>query len=344
VAKAEISIPWLPWLPMRVVVDHVARHLSCTPEDAWLRIVQAGEARRIKACSLTVEGWPVSLLPAAWRGIDGDADVDLRLDALIAAGLLPAPAEPVRWSAQEAIAYIIEGMPLEGKEWTAEMVRQTERGEIALGGVIGADQVPAWGRRSRFKPLERIPYGDFRAEMVERKVAPISAVEVVVRVDGSLGVSPAHRLADYRGPPWSAIECAAAELRRARPEPLRVECRMLRKAEQLYAESGSEPAAHAEESALEPAPAAGVALPGALIPGGRPTDRERIVEEARRRLSAKENVPDRLAPFCRDLRNWLKAQPNPKLNSKTNEVMSVDTIEGHVRDMFREFQRRQENR
>jgi hypothetical protein len=255
VAKAEINVPWLP---MRVIVGRVARHLDCAVEHARLRIIQEAEAGRIKACGLTVEGWPMSPLSAAWRGVDGDADVDLRLDALIAADLLPAPAERARWPAMLALAYIIEGMPLEGKEWSAEMLRQTERAEIHLGQAIGADQVPAWGRRSLYGPIERIPDGDFRAEMVEMKVPPVSATrlpKVVVRVDGNLGISPAHRFADYRGSHWSSIECDLARLKQAFPKPLRVERRMLGEAEQLYAEGGSEPAAHTEESMPEPAPA-----------------------------------------------------------------------------------------
>jgi hypothetical protein len=100
----------------------------------------------------------------------------------------------------------------------------------------------------------------------------------------------------------------------------------------------------------EAGPASVGAEPQAVLPevnpGGRPTDRERVVEEARRRLSAKnanENVRRRLAPFCRGLRDWLNEQPNPELNSKTGEVMSVDTIEGHVRDMFWEFWEKAKN-
>jgi hypothetical protein len=254
VTTAETKIAWLP---MRVIVSLVARHLGCAVEYARSRIIQEAEAGRIKACGLTVEGWPVSPLPAAWHGVDWDAAVDLRLDDLIAADLLPAPAERARWPAVLALAYIIEGMPLTGKDWTVEMVRQTERAEIDLGEAIGAGQVPAWGRRRPYGPIERIPDGDFRTEMVEMKVPPVSAArlpKVVIRVDGNLGISPAHRFADYRGPHWSSIECDSARLQQAFPRPLRVERRVLDEAEQLYAEGRSEPAARAEESEPEPAP------------------------------------------------------------------------------------------
>jgi len=111
------------------------------------------------------------------------------------------------------------------------------------------------------------------------------------------------------------------------------------------AEAESEPVPPTELSHGEPVPAASEELPGVLKPGGRPTDRDRIVEEARRRLSAegaKETVPRELASFARSLRRWLQQQPNPVLTN--GEVMSVDTIEEHVRGMFREFWRAQENR
>src|SRR5262249_15804260 len=170
-------------------------------------------------------------------------DVDLRLDALIAADLLPAPAERARWPAALALAYIIEGMPLKSNEWTAAMIRQTERAEIALGEAIGADPELAWGRRSPYGPIEQIPSGDFRADMVERKGAPpISAThlpKLVVRIDGNLGISPAHRFAHYQGSHWSSIECDLARLRQALPKPLRVERRRLNEAEQLYTEAES---------------------------------------------------------------------------------------------------------
>ena len=40
-AKAKVNIPWLP---MRVIVSRVARHLGCAVKYARLRIVQEAEA------------------------------------------------------------------------------------------------------------------------------------------------------------------------------------------------------------------------------------------------------------------------------------------------------------
>src|SRR5262249_56857934 len=114
------------------------------------------------------------------------------------------------------------------------------------------------GREGPGGPKEKIPIGDLRAEMVERRARPpISAThlpKVVVRVDGNLGISPAHRVADYRGTHWSSIECDSTRLKQAFPKPLRVERRMLNEAEQLYAEGGSELAPPTEPRRVEPVP------------------------------------------------------------------------------------------
>ena len=187
----------------------------------------------------------MSPLPAAWREVDWDADVDLRLDGLIVADLLPASAERAEWPAVLALAYIIEGMPLEWKEWTADMVRQAERTGIDLGEAIGADQVLAWGRLTPQGPMEQIPGSDLR----------IPGFVWVVRPDGELGTSPPGRLAVFQGRRWYGIEAGSATFRQAFPKPLRVERRMLVEAEQLYAESWPEPATRAEELMPEPAQA-----------------------------------------------------------------------------------------
>jgi hypothetical protein len=256
----------IPWLPMRVIVSRAVRHRGCGVYFARWLIIEEGKAGRIKACGLTVEGWPMSLLSAAWYGVDGDVNVDLRLDGRIAADLLPAPAEQARWSAVPALAYIIAGMPLEEEEWTPEMMQQLKQAEIDLGQAIGAGQVPAWGRRSRYGPFERIPGGDFRTEKVAMN--PLASTtclpKVVVCADGNLGVSPAYRIADYRGSYWFSIECDSARLKQAFPKPLRVERWVLNEAEQLYAEGGSEPALPAEPPQSPPtesAPAPPVELP-----------------------------------------------------------------------------------
>jgi hypothetical protein len=66
--------------------------------------------------------------------------------------------------------------------------------------------------------------------------------------------------------------------------------------------------------------------------GGRPSDRDLLVGEAVRRL--KENVPRQLAPFARQIHEWLRNQPDASKDSK-GEVARVETVQDHIRDVFR---------
>src|SRR5262245_34355134 len=154
-------------VPARAAVIRVAHHLGWLPEAAELRIVGAAQADRIKAEGLTVEGWPVSPLPTAWDGTPDLTDAALRpptkplatsyeikslklcLIDLIAAGLLPTPAEKPWWSAAEAIAYLVKGVPLPWPSWlgAGASPAEIEQAEIDLGELIGA-RVPAQGRPS----------------------------------------------------------------------------------------------------------------------------------------------------------------------------------------------------
>ena len=66
--------------------------------------------------------------------------------------------------------------------------------------------------------------------------------------------------------------------------------------------------------------------------GGRPTDHDLFVAETVRRL--KENVPRRQASFARALRKELIDHPGVYKDSK-GEIASAETIQDHVRDVFR---------
>jgi hypothetical protein len=252
----------IPWLPLPEAAARVARHRGCTPEAAELLIVDAGKNDRIKARGViesqsvalrivgegksgqikapaAIEGWPVSPLPAAWNGtIDFAAatmkprgvsyritNVELCFIDLIAAGLLPAPAEKARWLAQEAIAYLVKDVPLPWGAWQGAGAAPAKIGqaEIDLAEMIRAG-VPAWGRPAPFAPERPIPADDFHVDMIEAKAPRLGQPKVVVRIDGAVGTSPPQRSADYKGPPWSSIEVDSAALRQARlrlvePEP-----------------------------------------------------------------------------------------------------------------------------
>src|SRR5262249_61300048 len=90
VSEAAAKIPC--WLPSREVVARIARHLGYPIENARLRIVRYVKARRIQ-----MRGKNAGLLVYAtgYGPIDwGDESIELCLDDLIEAGLLPAPGGP----------------------------------------------------------------------------------------------------------------------------------------------------------------------------------------------------------------------------------------------------------
>jgi hypothetical protein len=133
----------------------------------------------------------------------------------------PAPAARARWSAEEAIAYLVKGVPLPWKEWqrAGATASEIEQAEIDLGQVI-SEGVPAWGWHPLEKRRKQIPSDDFRDEKIENKAVPVSVAhqpKVVVRIDGNVGTSPPSRIAHYLGPLWSKIEVDAAALRQAGP-------------------------------------------------------------------------------------------------------------------------------
>jgi hypothetical protein len=236
VIEATAKIPG--WLPSREGVALVAHHLGCMPDAAQLQIIGEGKDGWIKAWGLTVEGWPVSPLPVAWNGMIDLAGATMKLADvsyvitnlqlcfidLVAAGLLPAPAEKARWPAAEAIAYLVKDLPLPWGAWqgAGASPAEIEQAEIDLGEAILAG-VPAWGWHPLERRRKRISSDHFRAEMIERKeVLPVSVtrlLKVVARIDGAVGTSPLSRIAEYSGPRWEAIEVDSAALRQARPRP-----------------------------------------------------------------------------------------------------------------------------
>jgi hypothetical protein len=226
-AAAKLS----SWLSSREAVARVARHLGCTLEAAERQIVDAGRGGRIKARGLVAD-------QPAWADWNGRVDLagttmkppevsyeitnlELCYMDLVAAGLLPAPAEKAWWSAAEAIAYLVKGVPLPWAAWQGAGASPAEIEQAAkeIARIIGED-LPAQGRRSPQGPMEQIPGSDFR----------IPGFTWVVRPDGALGTSPPGRLAVFLGAPrgpaeperrcWYGIEVDAAALRQTRPRPL----------------------------------------------------------------------------------------------------------------------------
>jgi hypothetical protein len=209
-AKARIS-----WLTLREVVASVARHLGCTPDDAELRIVEKGKGGLIRACGLTVEGWPTSPLPAAWRrGIDWDAgslpscgiaNITLRHDDLIAEDLLPGRSE-VRngWLAAQTLAWIIRREAV----WTPEMGKEIRSAQLRLSEAIAARRINLWGRRP----------GSPQREPISNDLFSLSKYKVIVTLDGKLSTEPLHKRhrfeADFeKDSGWHDIIFAEDEIR-----------------------------------------------------------------------------------------------------------------------------------
>jgi hypothetical protein len=115
----------------------------------------------------------------------------------------------MRWSAAQALAWIIKGVPLELKDWTREMGPEIERAQIKLSRAIGADQVKAWGRPKPHALIEQIPSDQFR----------ISGLTLIVNPHGDLATSPRHKLSAYQGQQWQDIEFDADEIKQAWPKP-----------------------------------------------------------------------------------------------------------------------------
>jgi hypothetical protein len=276
----------------------------------------------------TAEGWPISLLPDAWREETGEVtNRELRLDDLIEADLLPAPGRPggptelAWWSEGRAHAYVIAGFPSEWGDWTPEMIQQRERAEILLGEAIARDLVPAPGRQTPHGPEQDVPGGDFSPERVERK--SLTRPKVVLDVFGGLAILPRHLLPNYKGHHWCSIKVDSAAAKWAFPRSL------------IEPEPVS-PGAETEPAIADPAPAASAAPP--VSSGGRPTDRDLVLGEAEWRLKHRRTQAKTLAAFAREIREWLKVHGRRRVK-KTGEVMKAKTIEGHVRSLWKKYKR-----
>jgi len=133
----------------------------------------------------------------------------------------------MRWSAAQALAWIIRKKPLELREWLTEMGPGIEPAGKMLAETISAGDVRAWGRAKPHACLEQMPGDQFR----------ISGLTLIVSPHGDLATSPAWKLFTYEAPRWQDIEFDADEIRRAFPKPpppSAIEW-MLNEAERLHA-------------------------------------------------------------------------------------------------------------
>jgi len=80
----------------------------------------------------------------------------------------------MRWSASQALAWIIRQKPLslEKGEWTPDMGPELDVAQKKLARLIGTDQVQAWGRKQSHGLVERIPSDPFRISSLTVVVGP----------------------------------------------------------------------------------------------------------------------------------------------------------------------------
>jgi hypothetical protein len=263
------------------------------------------KADRIRMRSRTSEELVVDVPghgPIDWTaGSLGEViNLELCVEDLIEAGLLPAPGEPegpverAWWPADRAIAYLIEGIPVEWGDWPPEMISMQKRGEIKLAELI-SDGVPATGRRKPCGSVEDLPASDLRPDMVRLLVTPRRWPKVVVRVDGTVGTT-SRRQADYMGSPWSAIEVDSVKLRHAAPNPLRVRTKEMKPATAVAEVSRSTTEARIEmaEALQEPERKVAEAPQGKHRGGASPVwDWEGVIARLKQRKAGESRFKDK---------------------------------------------------
>jgi hypothetical protein len=113
----------------------------------------------------------------------------------------------MKWSAAQALAWIIRQEPLELRQWTADMGPMIKDAQMKLTAVIAAGEVQALGRKQSHGSVEQIPSDPFR----------IPGLAVVVGVHGDMTALAPHKL--YEGPRWNLVEFEADDIKRAFPKP-----------------------------------------------------------------------------------------------------------------------------
>jgi hypothetical protein len=139
----------------------------------------------------------------------------------------------MRWTAAQALSWIIQKAPLELKQWTSDMGPRIVDAQKELAERLAVGGVRAWGRKQPHGLAEPIPDDPFQ----------ISGLTVAVDVHGEMVTLPtrAHQpFSSYEGPRWHSIAFEAAEIERAwpKPPPSSVKDWMLREAKKLLKDTG----------------------------------------------------------------------------------------------------------
>jgi len=78
--------------------------------------------------------------------------------------------------------------------------------------------------------------------------------------------------------------------------------------------------------------------------GGRPTDKDLVIGEAKRRIAnaSLEPLPSTQAEFVRQLHSWLDKRADAIRSKKTGKVMMPETIEGHIQPLWKAYRGNEE--
>jgi len=139
----------------------------------------------------------------------------------------------MRWTAAQALSWIIQQKPLDLREWTSDMGPQLKDAQRKLASEITSGTVQAWGRKQPHGLAEQMPRDPFR----------IPSLTVAVGIYGEMITltARAHQpFSSYEGPRWHSIEFDAVEIERAwpKPPPSPAVDWMLRAAEQMLKDTG----------------------------------------------------------------------------------------------------------
>jgi hypothetical protein len=113
----------------------------------------------------------------------------------------------IKWSAAQALSWIICRAPLDLRQWSAHMGSGLRNAQKDLGAAIAAGRVHAWGRAQPHGLIEKVPASQFR----------ISGLPLVVDAHGAMTSLLPHK--PYNGPKWETIEFEANEIKRVWPAP-----------------------------------------------------------------------------------------------------------------------------
>jgi hypothetical protein len=136
-----------------------------------------------------------------------------------------------RWSAAEALSWIIRREPLGIREWSSEMGPSIGTAEQALASAIANGKVSAWGRPTPHGLLEKVPPDPFRLPQPKLAVGP----------HGDMKSVPAHHGVPHDCPRWHGIEFDASEIKGEWPAPPTATAMewMLRDAQETFGRSGT---------------------------------------------------------------------------------------------------------